>query len=254
MSDFPYDCNQQGISAKQILKRVVSCDTFGNIYFKTNLASNPPPAVLYDGSTVAWYLSDEPTTITMDVANRVSRWNDFLASGHDLIQANGADQPLWSANGVLFDGESEYMKCTGFPYVQPEMIYIVFRQITWVNNDKVFDGNVNNRGALVQSSITPEIRFYNGAFSPVDANLVLNTFGIVRVLFNGANSMLQINNNVPFNGAGGVANMQGFTLGANGANLQFGNIEAKEIILRDVADGAVDQTAIYNYLSVKYGI
>ena len=36
MSDFPYDCNQQGISAKQILKRVVTCDTFGNIYFKTS--------------------------------------------------------------------------------------------------------------------------------------------------------------------------------------------------------------------------
>ena len=88
---------------------------------------DPAIPIINDGSTVAWFLSDEPTTITLDVADRVSRWNDYLGSGHDLIQGVGADQPLWSANGILFDGVTEYMKTAPFAYVQPEMIYMVIK-------------------------------------------------------------------------------------------------------------------------------
>ena len=42
--------------------------------------------------------------------------------------------------------------------------------------------------------------------------------------------------------------MNGFIIGARGGITRFSNIEVKEIILRNVADGAGVQAEIYNYL------
>ena len=214
-----------------------------------------PPPVIRDGSTVAWFLSDELATLTRDGANRVSRWNDYLGSGHDLIQANGADQPLWSANGVLFDGVSEFMKTAPFAYVQPEMIYMVVKQVAWNLNGIFLDGNAAPVSALYQNGITPEIRINAGVIGPIDGSLAVDTWGIVRVLFNGAASTLQVNTNAQWIGNAGANDMGGFTLGLDGAAaFNNSNIQVKEIILRNVADAAPAQTAIYAYLAAKYGI
>ena len=212
-----------------------------------------PPPVIRDGSTVAWFLSDEPTTLTLDGANRVSRWNDYLGSGHDLIQGVGADQPLWSANGVLFDGATEYMKCGVFAYVQPEMIYMVVKQVTWTDGDYIFDGNVTNNGMLRQETLTPNLTVYSGAFL-ANADLAVDTWGIVRVLFNGALSEFIINDLIPTTGNTGAVDMGGFTLSAQATGNIQANIEVKEIILRNVADTAPNEAAIYAYLAAKYGI
>ena len=215
---------------------------------------NAAPLVVYDGNTVGWYDYNDLTTITKDGANRVSVWADKLGSGHDLLQVNGADQPLWSlANGVLFDGVSEYMKAA-FAYIQPEFIYFVGRQVTWTINDYIFDGNTIIKGVLTQAVATPQIRTYAGTNSALDANLAVNTFGIVRVLFNGLNSSLQVNENAAWNGNSGASDMNGFTLGASGNNLAFSNIEVKEIPLRRTADNAATQTIIYDYLEIANGL
>ncbi len=214
------------------------------------------PGVLNDGSTVAWFLSDEPATLTRDGANRVSQWNDYLGSGHDLLQANGADQPLWSANGILFDGVSEFMQCGAFAYVQPEMIYIVLKQVTWINASRVFDGNLLSYCALQQYSTTPDLQLYAGTgFTNANSNLAVNTWGIVRVLFNGASSTIQVNKTTITTGNPGDRDSGGFTLGVGGNIISgFSNIEVKEIILRKVADSESDETVIYNYLKNKYGL
>ena len=211
--------------------------------------------VLEDGSTVAWFLSDEPTTITKDVADRVSRWNDYLGSGHDLIQGVGADQPLWSANGILFDGVSEFMKTAPFAWVQPEMIYIVFKQVNWGTDRTIFDGNTPASTLFYQRLITPPIlNVYAGLFSDQNANLALNTWGIARILFNGASSTFQIDETTQLTGDYGTQDSEGFCLGARPDNTKYSKIEVKEIILRNVADTAPDEAAIYAYLSSKYGI
>ncbi len=213
------------------------------------------PDVLYDGNTVAWFLSDELATLTRDGANRVSRWNDFLGSGHDLIQANGADQPLWSVNGILFDGVSEFMKCAPFVYIQPEMIYMVLRQVTWTATNRIFDGNATGGGAFVQWTATPTTKIFAGALGADNNNLAVNTWGIARILFDGVASKLQINETAPIVGGVGAANMGGFTLGSIGAGTgSWTNIEVKEIILRNVVDGAVDQAAIYDYMISHNGL
>lgn len=233
---------------------VVTFVTTGGTVAVTNNVTHP--LIIEDGNTVAWFDHDYIPSITMDAALRVSQWNDRLGSGHDLLQANGADQPLWSfANGVLFDGVSEYMKCVGFPFVQPEFIYFVGRQVTWTFTDRIFDGNIDSGGASIQSAITPEINLYAGNVASINNNFILNIFAILRCLFNGVNSSLQVNQTAPTLGNCGVANMNGFTLGSRGSTLSFySNVQVKEIILRNVADGVGVQAQIYNYLQTANGL
>jgi len=212
------------------------------------------PSVLNDGNTVAWYDSQLLRTITKDGSDFVSRWNDRLGSGHDLIQAVGTNQPKWfSVNGILFDGIDNFMKTAAFTFDQPEMIYIVFKQITWTNTERIFDGFNNVSMLMSQSGITPELNIFAGAASPNDGSLPINTFGIVRALYNGVNSSLQINENAKWTGNAGASNAGGLTIGAQSSGALFGNIQLKEFIGRKIADGAVDDAAIFNYLKNKYG-
>jgi len=177
-------------------------------------------------------------------------------TGNHLLQYTVANQPVWSAaNGVLFDGANDFLKAINFAFVQPEFIYFVGRQITWTDGDYFFDGNGANFGQLSQRTLSPRIRGHAGSNSAEDSNLALNTFGIVRVLFNGANSLLQVNKGASWNGDMGANNMGGFTLGARGDGIVgWGNIQVKEIILRRSADNADTQSAIYNYLENINGL
>ena len=59
----------------------------------------------------------------------ISSSGRIFGSGRDLLSVVGPGQPLWSANGVLFDGLLNFMKTAPFVYVQPEQIYICFRQV-----------------------------------------------------------------------------------------------------------------------------
>jgi hypothetical protein len=45
-----------------------------------------------------WIDSSDLTTITKDVNNKVSRWDDKGPYGYDLIQSNAANQPLYTAS------------------------------------------------------------------------------------------------------------------------------------------------------------
>jgi hypothetical protein len=208
------------------------------------------PSVITDNSP-GWWIADDLSTITKDGAERMSEWRDFLGSGHDLLQATGADQPLWSATGILFDGISEFMKAVPFVLVQPEIIYIVFRQITWAGSKHIFDGNATDSGALLQGLGSPDLYINSGTPGVGGGvDLVLNTFGIVRIIFNGVNGSIQINEVVPITGNAGALNMGGFTLGARGDITRWSHIEVKEV---GIMPGDMGEADIYNYLDNKYG-
>jgi len=177
----------------------------------------------------------------------VTALNIIRIYGKHLTQINGAMQPLWSVNGVLFDGVNDFMKTYPFVFIQPEFLYSVKRQVTWVISRSLHDGNANFTGYLWQAAATPQINLYAGA-DLVNLNLVVNTFSIIRSLLNGVNSSIQINNTASIIGNAGAANMGGFTLGARSDGANNSNIEVKEIILRRSADNAATQAAIYNYL------
>ena len=214
-------------------------------------------SILQDGNTFGWWIASDLATITKDGSNRMSRWNDYLGSGHDLIQA-GADvvKPVWTVNGITFNG-IQRIKAAAFTLNQPEFIYIVFKPITWGTPRFVFDGNVGNSGGLVQYSVTPDIIGYAGGSIVLNTQATLGSYCIARLLLYGANSKLIINGGAATTGNFGTANMGGFTVGSEGndsGTYCYFNGTIKEIIVRKISDASGDETAIYNYLKAKYSL
>lgn len=67
----------------------------------TNNVEATYPAILDDGNTVGWYLADDLANITKDGSGFVSAWNDFLTSGHDLLQAVVNLYRAWDGRGKI---------------------------------------------------------------------------------------------------------------------------------------------------------
>ena len=219
----------------------------------TNNSSISHPTVLDSANTLAFF-KNELAYITKDGSDFVSQWDDISGEDNHLLQAVGADQPLWQSTGVLFDGIDHFMKCSAFTFEQPEQIYIVLKQITWASNKFLHDGNTLNSGILRQLTSTPNLGAYAGSVSSLNGNLAVGSFGIVRLLFNGASSELIVNVTTPITGDFGSGDMSGFTLAGTGTGDAGANIEVKEVILRNIADTAPNEQIIYDYLSNKYGI
>jgi len=212
------------------------------------------PAILKDGNTVKWF--DYLENVTKDIGDLVSEWDNKTGINGiipgSLLQADPDKQPTWTLNdGVLFDGIDDFMKTDPFTFAQPEQIYIVFKQITHNDQDRIFDGNSNFTGLLRQLGASPGIMVYGGASSPNNLNLAVGSFGIVTVLFNGASSSLQVNNTPELTGDFGSLDMGGFLVGGEFA---FANIQVKEIILRKIADTSQNKQDIKDYLATKYSI
>jgi hypothetical protein len=214
---------------------------------------------LRDGETTAWYDSQDLTTITKDAGTgEVSLWKDKLLSGNDLVQAVATRYPIWSTAGITFDGLNDYLQGT-FTLEQPEQIYVVLKQLTFANSSRIFDGIGGNNGTLSQynAGVPPALSVYCGtAWSTTNTNLDINILGIIRILFNGAGSKLQINATAATTGNFGDLDMGGLTLGGRGDIPTIGNSNfiISEMIIRKVADSAGNEAAIYAYLKAKYGL
>ncbi len=219
-------------------------------YLKSDLI----PPILSDGNTVAWF--DYLENVTKDGSDFVSVWGDKSGNTNDLLQAVGTNQPLWvDGDGILFDGIDNFLKTVDFTYEQPEQIYIVLKQISWTASDVFFDGSTNDDGWVAQSGSSPDLKAYGGTVSSVNDNLVINTLGIIRVLFDGVSSKFQINNTTAITGDFGSLDMGGIALGSQGGgSAGFSNILVMEGIFRKIADVTQDEADIYNYLAAKYGI
>ena len=219
----------------------------------TASASASYPACL-DDANHWWYDATDLATITKDGSNLVSVWaaKGGAATGKNLLQADGAKQPLWVAPGIIrFDGIDDFLKSAAFTWNQPEFIYMLVKQITWTYTDRIFDGYGNQTAAVYQGNSTPKIIAYAGGLSSENSNLFVDTWGIIRVLFNGANSKLQVNDTASITGNFGTNNAGGFTLGSRGGgDARFSNIEVKDIVCCNTTDVA-NETEIYNWLVTR---
>jgi hypothetical protein len=138
------------------------------------------------------------------------------------------------------------MKANIASFDQPSTIYMVFKNKTFIDNGRIFTGS----GAspyLRQDAVDTRIRLY-ALGSLIANNFIFNTFLVLRVILNGANSSIQVNSLEKTAGDAGAADMNGFGLGSTPTPSLFSNIEVKEIILRKAADNEATQTAIYDYL------
>jgi hypothetical protein len=176
-------------------------------------------------------------------------WPDGSGNNRRLILNNSPT--VGSDGSVLFNGTNQYGKTADFTLIQPETIYLLMKQVTWTGADYIFDGNAVNSGAMRQVSTTPRIDLFAGGQSSADnANLPVDTWGVVTGVINGASSITMVNNTLTSNSGALSGDMSGFTLGARGDGAaSFGNIQVKEVIVFPAAHDATTRADVIRYLA-----
>lgn len=209
------------------------------------------PGYIQSQNPAAWFRFGMGIT----VVTGVSQWSDQTANARHLLQATGGNQPALQADGsILFDGAAHFLQCNTFTLNQPETVYILGKQVSWTSLDHFSDGNTANSGGIVQANASPELDLNAGSQQPANTNLAVGTYGVIAAVFNGAGSVLQINNTAPAIANAGAANMSGFTLGCTANATQFGNIQIMEVILFPVAHNESVRAGVVRYLAGVGGI
>jgi hypothetical protein len=201
---------------------------------------------------LAFYDFLSPDTITKDGSDFMSRWNDKLGTGNDILQATGTNQPKLESDGVLFDGVDNFMSVV-FAFLHPNYVYLVLKQITYTQDDYLMDGTGgDNLGALKQQVNTPELQLQiQPEVTAGNNQLAINTFGVVTVLVDAANSYLKINEGAEtLLVTAGNHSMNGITFGKPGSyDGLYANFKLKGAILRKAPI-----SSLYNDLKNYYSI
>lgn len=220
-------------------------------------------------------LFDDASFIPSDVAGGIAWWDGDIGQATDggvgwdwtdrigskVLNAPTADNiPTdGTLNGhatLIFDGTNDYMRVAAtFAINQPSTIYVVVRQITWTNSEFWWDSKTADRMLMGQLGTTPTLKIYAGTgFAADNTDLAVNTWGVVRVVYNGASSSIRVDNNEATTGNAGTQNSDGFSLGAVYSGSFPSNIEVAELIIYSGTVSAGDDALIVNYLNTKYGL
>jgi len=194
----------------------------------------------------------------------VSVWADQKGS-QNFVQATTTKQPAYSAtsganglDGITFDGVDNNLKATGITLTQPFQIMMVFKQPTWVSNDKIF---VGFSGATIQIS-----QKYAGASGDIDlaagtayvctTNFPTSSFYYFESLFSGASSYIAKNNGTPTTGNPGTAGVGGGGVDLCGgtAETENPNLIISELLIYDADLSAANITALQSYINGQYSL
>lgn len=207
------------------------------------------------------YSGDRAAGGTLAVDFDPSRWSSgttFTASTGELWTINSTGSKpaqIVDRPSLLFDGAAHFMKCAAFTLNQPTSIYWVGKQVTWVSGRVVFDGNVDNSMLLFQTVGTPSVTMFAGSAGPAQTGLAVGATGVLSCVFNGASSSSTLNQSAAVAGNVGANNAGGFTLARAGStNAAFGNIQAYEALIYNVAHDAATRANIIRALMSKHGV
>lgn len=201
----------------------------------------------------------DASKLVLNNLDPVTTWFDLSGNGRDQAQGTAAAKPTYQVNqinglpAVVFDGIDDFMKAVAFIWNQPEYIFTVIRIVAAAAGDSFWDGNALNVMRSYQSS-AGIIRLFAGGAGPTSGALG-TTWHVISSLYNGAGSLLQIDNAAVITGNVGVGNAGGLKLGVRGdEGAEFGNIAIAEIFGSNIAVDPSIATNAMQYLSKKYGI
>ena len=196
----------------------------------------------------AWFRYGQGITET---GAGVSQWDDASGNTRHLKQGTDTNRPAKQGDGsILFDGADNFLKCDAFTLNQPFTVYLLAKQVTWTSGDYLFDGNTTNSALLRQRTSSPRLGLFAGTVADVaDTTWTLDTYMPVAVVFDGASSVLQINNGVSNTVNPGAQNAAGFTLGSAPAATNPANIQVKEVVIYAAAHDASTRAQVNAYLA-----
>jgi hypothetical protein len=211
-------------------------------------------------SDLAW--QDAAKTVPCVADGNLIYVGEDKSLDNDVIQATDTNRPQYYTNQInghpiwRFDGSNDALRTAAFTWNDPEIIYIVFKPITWTSSDRIFDGNTGNIGSIFQYPTAGKYVAY-----PTDnlgAKLIDipdTTTAIVRARFASTVVGIRKNNESELTDTKGPHNMGGFTLGAWGDGTSYcGNIDVAEIIGYSATVSSSDDALIMDYLNRRYQI
>jgi hypothetical protein len=214
--------------------------------------------LLADGNTFGFYDSLNAAAFTFSSGVNISKWADSLGSGNDFLQATGSKQPTLTADGVTFArAAAQHLRVTA-TLNQPVFVYIAFRYKHWgptAAGEFIFSGSAANVTLKQEfGDSEPMLRISAGANSPPNSDLLKNTYGIARCLFNGATlSSFQINTGVKWVGNVFTSNPGGMVLNGRHTDGNAGtDSDVLGVVIRKVADSDTTSGTINNFLLSRY--
>ena len=205
-------------------------------------------------SPAAWYRN--ATGIT-EAGGFVSQWDDYSGNARHLVQGTGTNQPAYSAGVLTFDGVDNFMRPSTFVMASPVTAVIVVKQVSWTANDRILDGYNVDTSIIRQDTASPQIEAWGGSsYTSNSSDLAVGARGIVLRVWNGASSVLRVNNGTEItDGSGTISTTGGITLGARGGGgSEFSNIAVEEVVVFNSALSLANRnsviTALNNALTV----
>jgi hypothetical protein len=201
-----------------------------------------------------WLKAD---SLSLSDGDPVGTWADQSGLGNSPT-SSGSNRPTYHTaviNGlpaVQFDGVDDYLT-KSFTLAQPEHVFLVVRQDSWVLGGSILDGTSLFVMLIQQYPGTPSVIAYAGGFGPNPTSPL--GWSLFEVLFNGASSEFRINAGSATTGDVGASNGGGITLGARGDTVsQYAAVTIAEVIVYDSALSSTDRGHLETYLMSKYGL
>jgi hypothetical protein len=206
-----------------------------------------------------WHNSE---SLTKDGADRISSVDDLSGNARPFTQIAALNQPLWVANQlntkpcIRFNGTTEFLTTAVFSVNQPFTMYIVLKQISWTNGDRIISRPDGTQTIIYQNSTTPTIQQFAGGSGPTTTAGTIGNWIILAAVFNNASSSLLVNAGNESTGTSGTNSVSGLCMGANAGGINnFANIDIAEFVLYDQAQSlSVRRNLINNYFNMKWRV
>lgn len=199
----------------------------------------------------AYYEADQGVT-----GSPVSQWNDLSGNARHLTQGTSANRPTYNGTNTItfaYSTNSQHLFRTSTPTV-PYTVYVVGTIVT--NSNYTIITCDANSGSINHSMFGDGSQFRltsNNGSNQIGTTLPANnTLVLMRGVFNGASSTVQINNAAAGTGnIGATAPNNFFMLGYDFGTGFAGNFTVRAVY---IYQGAVTDADVKAYTSWKWGV
>lgn len=216
------------------------------------------------GSNLALWLRADYANITDAGSGRVSAWTDRSGKGNTVVQATGADQPLWVDNVIagrpvirFAAANTEFLADTtsDADHTQPLTVFLVAKagganQIFFDHNATSLFGmysNATSKCAIANATELAGTEAINGAFKGMCGE------------YNGASSNVYVGDFTTAEATGnagaiGWVGANGFRVGVNRAGTGYLDGDIAEMIVLDALATQAERNQVRDYINRLYAL